>query len=436
MNNPHDHNSRYRESNRLLQRAEAVIPLGAQTFSKSRIQFPVPHAPLFLERGKGATVWDVDGNAYIDCIAALLPIVLGYGDPDVDRAIRDQLERGISFSLSTPLEITLAEKLVSLIPCAQMVRFGKNGTDATSAAVRLARAFTGRDLVLALGYHGWQDWFVGATVRHEGVPQPIRELTRRLPFNDIDALGNATKDLKDRVAAVILEPMTSETPREGYLQAVRELTAKHGIVLVYDEIITGFRFALGGAQEYFGVTPDLACFGKAMANGMPLSAVVGRADIMRKMEDVFYSGTFGGETLSLAASIATIDKLERCHVIAGLWSRGEALRGFLAGAIDETGLSDAIKIAGSPPWTIFQFVSQADADQDEIKTYFMKAMLERGILINASVNLTHAHGDDEIAAIVRAFKETCHDMRRALDRKSLRDDLDCAAVRPVFRLRS
>jgi glutamate-1-semialdehyde 2,1-aminomutase/spore coat polysaccharide biosynthesis protein SpsF len=204
-----------------------------------------------------------------------------------------------------------------------MVRFGKNGTDGTSAAIRLARAFTGRDMVLALGYHGWQDWYVGATVRNEGVPPALRELTRKLPYNDFEALADAVAKHEGHVAAVILEPMAAAYPHPGYLEAVRELTAQNGIVLVFDEVITGFRFALGGAQAYFGVTPDLACFGKAMANGMPISTVLGRADIMRKMEDVFYSGTFGGEALSLAAAIATIDKLEREDVIGGLWARGD-----------------------------------------------------------------------------------------------------------------
>ena len=305
----------------------------------------------------------------------------------------------------------------------------------TSAAIRLARAFSGRDVVLALGYHGWQDWYVGATVRHEGVPEAVRELTRKIPYNDLEALSAAVTELKGRVAAIILEPMSAVYPQPGYLESVRELANANDIVLVFDEVITGFRFAMGGAQAYFGVVPDLACFGKAMANGMPISAIVGRADIMRKLEDVFYSGTFGGEALSIAASIATIDKLEREDVIAGLWSRGEGMQRRLTTAIDDAGVSGVVKVAGAPPFTVFQFAAEGNVDADEVKTYFIKSMAARGVLINASVNLTHAHREGEIDLILQAVSATCCDMRTEIDAGTLRAGLDCAVVRPVFRLR-
>ena len=200
-----------------------------------------------------------------------------------------------------------------------MVRFGKNGTDATSAGVRLARAFTGKDHILALGYHGWQDWYIGATTRNLGVPDRISALTHKVPFNNIDALKEAFDSLSGNVAAIVLEPFSAAVPEQFYLELVREFSTNNNIVLIFDEVITGFRVHLGGAQAYYNVTPDLAAFGKGMGNGMPISAIVGRADIMSVMKDIFYSGTFGGETLSLAASIATINKMKSHNVIDHLW---------------------------------------------------------------------------------------------------------------------
>jgi Glutamate-1-semialdehyde aminotransferase len=361
------HNDRYRKSHNLLQRALKVIPLGSQTFSKSHIQFPQGATPLFLAYGKGGRVWDADGNEYVDLICALLPVILGYCDPDVDKAIRSQLEKGISFSLATVLEVELAERLVELIPCAERVRFGKNGTDATSAAIRLARAFTGKDYIIACGYHGWQDWYIGATVRNKGVPEIIRHLTKCIPYNDLDAINKIFSMHKDNVAAVIMEPMNSIEPATGYLEDVKELAHRNGALLVYDEVITGFRYALGGAQQLFGVVPDLAAFGKAMGNGMPISAVVGRADVMREMEEVFYSGTFGGETLSIAAAIAVIDKMRRAPVIDRLWSTGEKIAAGVRDAIVAAGLDKVIALSGKPPWILLGFNNHPAARKEVIK---------------------------------------------------------------------
>ena len=328
-----------------MKRACEVIPLGSQTFSKSHIQYP-DDAPMFLTRGDGARVWDVDGNEYVDLVSGLLPIVLGYRDADVDEAIRRQLGDGISFSLATELEMQLAEILVELIPCAEMVRFGKNGTDATSAAVRLARAFTERDRVAVAGYHGWQDWYIGSTARNKGVPTAVSELTHSFAFNNADALDALLASHPGQFAAVVMEPVAATEPEPGYLEEAKAIAHKHGALLVFDEVITGFRISLGGAQAHYDVTPDLACFGKAMANGMPISAVVGRADVLREMENVFFSGTFGGETLSLAAAIATIDKMRREPVIERLWQTGQTLSAGALERIARYGLQDVIDFGG------------------------------------------------------------------------------------------
>jgi len=313
---------RYQQSETLLERALNTIPLGSQTFSKSRTQYPFGVSPYFIERGQGSHLWDVDGNEYVDMIGSLAAVTLGHRDPDVDAAVRAQLDSGVIFSLPHRLEMEVAEQIVKMVPCAERVRFGKNGSDATAGAVRVARAFTGRDHVAVCGYHGWQDWYIGTTLRNRGVPEATRALSHSWAYNDIDSLEAIFKAHPDQVAAVIMEPMNVVEPMPGFLAAVKALAHKHGALLVFDETITGFRYANGGAQELFDVTPDLATFGKGLANGYPVSAVAGRADVMQLMEEVFFSFTFGGETLSLAAALATMRKLEREPVTATLTSQG------------------------------------------------------------------------------------------------------------------
>ena len=240
---------RYQQSDFLLERALRTIPLASQTFSKSIAQFPRGASPLFITHGKGSHVWDVDENEYVDFINGLLSISIGYNDPEVTHAVKQQLENGVTFSLPHTLEMEVAELLVELVPCAEKVRFGKNGTDVTSAAIRLARAYTNREHLLVCGYHGWQDWYIGSTTRDLGVPKAVKELTHVFQYNDITSLEKWFDLYPDEIAAVIMEPMNVDWPMEGYLQKVRDLAHKNGAVLIFDEIITGCRVSKGGAQE-------------------------------------------------------------------------------------------------------------------------------------------------------------------------------------------
>ena len=427
-------NARYRKSQALFERASKVIPLGSQTFSKSYIQYP-KDAPMFLAGGDGARVWDVDGNEYVDLVSGLLPVVLGYRDPDVDEAIRRQLCDGISFSLATALEVELAERLIEIIPCAEMVRFGKNGTDATSAAVRLARAFTGRDHVAVCGYHGWQDWYIGSTSRNKGVPGAVSALTHVFPYNDLDALSALLADHPGAFAAVVMEPMNTTEPAPGYLEGVKTAAGEHGALLVFDEIITGFRYALGGAQAHFGVTPDLACFGKGMGNGMPISAVLGRADIMREMEEIFFSGTFGGEALSLAAAIATIDKMRREPVIERLWETGAVLAAGAQERIGKYGLGEVIRLDGLAPWKLHAFGDAPGASRNAVKTVFVREMLRNGVLVNGSHNVTYAIGPGEIRDVLEAYDRTLAVVADALAEGEIDTRLGVDIIRPVFTVR-
>ncbi len=317
----------YAKSEALLARARKVTPLGSQTYSKSVRYFCEGAAPAFLDRGQGSHVWDVDGNEFVDFMCALGPVTVGYNDPQVNAAVMAQLEKGISFSLATELEVELAEALTRIVPCAEMVRFVKNGSDATSSAIRLARAFTGRDLVAVCGYHGMQDWYIGSTSNRRGIPADVCALTKTFAYNDVDSLRKLLTQYPGQVAAVILEPIQANGPLEGYLAELRELTQAAGALLIFDEVVSGFRYALGGASELYRVKPDLAAFGKGMGNGLPISAVAGRADVMELIgtQGVFISTTFGGETLSMAGSMATLNLLAQPGTYRQIWNLGRKL---------------------------------------------------------------------------------------------------------------
>ena len=428
-------NRSYERSQKLLERAEKTIPLGTQTFSKSRLSCAPGHAPLFASHGRGGRIWDVDGNEYIDMVMGLLPTSLGYADPDIDHAIKTQLDKGITFSLATELEYRLAEKITEHVPCAEKVRFGKNGSDATSAAIRLARAFTDRDHIIVCGYHGWQDWYIGSTARHKGVPQAVRDLTHKVDFNDLDQVEALLNKHPNKFAALIMEPMNVALPNENYLQDLKTLLHKHDTLLIFDEVITGFRYAIGGAQEYFGVTPDLTALGKGMANGMPLSAITGRNDVMDEMENIFFSGTFGGEALSLAASIAVIDKIKNQPVIQTLWKSGETIKDGLDRLFSQHGLSELIKLCGLAPWQILQFASYGEYSPAQIKTFFVHELFKRGVLSFGSYNICYAHSAQDIQNLLQAHDNVLSLLKTHLQNKTLSDYMDYPTIQPVFEVR-
>lgn len=426
---------RYACSEALLERALQSIPLGSQTFSKSLTQYPRGVSPYFIARGDGARVWDVDGHEYLDFVSALCALTLGYRDPDVDAAVRAQLDDGVIFSLPHVLEMQVAEKLIEMVPCAEKVRFGKNGSDATAGAIRVARAHTGREHVAVCGYHGWQDWYIGATARHRGVPQAVRDLTHVFPYNDLPALEALFDAWPGQIAAVMLEPMNVCDPAPGYLAAVKALAHRHGALLIFDETITGFRFANGGAQALFGVTPDLATFGKGLANGYPLSAVVGRSDVMRQMEEVFFSFTFGGEALSLAASLATLSKLQREPVVATLRQRGERLMAGLRDLLADDGIGEIFSLSGHPAWSFLLPRDAGGCSQWQIKTLFLQEMLARGILTLGTHNLSYAHQDADIDRLLATYAEVLPLITRAVHDGTLTRQLRCQPLEPLFKVR-
>ena len=418
-----------------LARAESTIPLGTQTFSKSKTQYPVGVSPLFATKAKGAFIWDVDGNRYIDLVNSLAAVTLGYGDSRIFKAVKKQLKLGVTLSLPTKLEAEVSELIVGLVPSAEMVRFSKNGSDATSAAIRLARSYTGRDHIIVCGYHGWQDWYIGSTSRNKGVPSIVAELTHSFEYNNIESLKIKLDLLQNKVAAVIIEPMNSTYPEHNFLESVKDLTHKAGAVLVFDEVITGFRFAKGGAQELFGVTPDLATFGKGIANGFPLSAVVGKKEIMSEMEHVFLSGTFGGELLSLAAAKNVLERHISEDICGDLINKGKLLFELTSKAIDENSLTSLVSLSGHPTWKFINWKATKKYTVEEIKTYFMQEIFQEGVLVLNSHNISLGHNQKIINKIAESYFRVFEKLKFVVDSGRLKEELKVAPLIPLFKVR-
>ena len=418
-----------------LARAEKVIPLGSQTFSKSRTQYPYGVSPFFVARANGSRCWDIDGNEYIDFVNSLASVTLGYNDPDVTRAVAEQLQSGVIFSLPHPIEAEVAELICEMVPCAELVRFGKNGSDATSGAVRVARAYTGRDRVAVCGYHGWQDWYIGSTARKRGVPLATQALTHTFAYNDLESLRSVFAGNPGEFAAVVIEPMNVVAPAPGFLEGVKSMAHEQGALLVFDETITGFRFANGGAQACFGVTPDLATFGKGLANGYPVSAVAGRSDVMKLMEEVFFSFTFGGEALSLAAAKATLLKLKREPVVATIAAHGTRILGEASGLIESHGLGEVFSVSGHPSWTFMNIRDASGASAFEIKTLLLQELFQHGILTIGTHNVSYAHSDADVAALLGAYDSAFAVIAPAVREGRVLESLRCEPLRPLFKVR-
>ena len=428
-------NINFLNSEKMLERAERSIPLGTQTFSKSKTQFPYGASPFYATHGKGSKLWDVDGNEYIDFANSLAAITLGYSDDDINKAVKDQLEKGTIFSLPTELEIELSEKICEIIPCAEMVRFGKNGSDATAGAIRVSRAFTGRDHVAVCGYHGWQDWYIGSTQRNLGVPESTRNLTHNFIYNDINSLNDIFKKYPGKIACVIMEAMNISEPTNSFLYQVQDLAKKNGAVFILDETITGFRYDIGGAQKYFNITPDLATFGKGMSNGFPISAIAGRPDIMKFFEEVFFSFTFGGETLSIIASLACIKKYQEQNVTEFLKKQGEKIFNGVNNIIKKNNSENIFDIKGHPSWSFFVIKDSNGYSSFQIKTLFMQEMISRGIITIGTHNISYSHNDDDIKKLLTAYEEIIPIMVDAINKREIEKKVRCEFLKPLFKVR-
>jgi glutamate-1-semialdehyde aminotransferase len=420
---------RIARSDEWYRRATGLIPAYTQTLAKGPGQYVMGVAPKYLQRGKGSHVWDVDGNEFIDFNMAIGPLSLGYAYDAVDRAIREQLEDGITFSMMHPLEVEVAELIRATVPNAEMVRFSKTGADVTSAAVRLARAFTGRSKVICCGYHGWHDWYISVTDRSKGVPAAVQDLTTTFGYNDMASVHDA---LDADTACAILEPMVFDEPRDGFLHELQAACRKNGTLLIFDEMWTGFRFAMGGAQERFGVGADLVCYSKAIANGMPLAVLAGRPDVMTLCDrDVFFFTTFGGEALSLAAAKATIQELRDRGVPAYLERQGGRLRDGYNDLARELEMPYT-RATGAGCRALVTFDAKA-GDPLEMKSLMQQELFARGILWSGFHNMSFSHTDADVAQALAAYREALAVLKQAVETDDVRQALLGAPVEPVFR---
>ena len=410
-------------------RALHLIPAVTQTLAKGPGQYIRGVAPKYLKRGKGSHVWDVDGNEFLDYNMGIGPLSLGYCYEPVDRAIREQLSEGITFSQMHPLEVEVAELIHDVIPNAEGVRYSKTGCDVTTAAVRLARAYTGRSKVLCCGYHGWHDWYIGVTDRNKGIPQQVQDLTFTFNYNDIQSVVDS---IDGDTACVILEPVVFEAPKDNFLHRLKEVCTRNGTLLIFDEMWTGFRLALGGAQEYFGVQADLMCYSKAIANGMPLSVLAGRRDVMSLCDrDVFFFTTFGGEALSLSAARATIQELRDKRVPEYLVRQGKKIKDGYNTIARELGMAYT-SCDGFDCRTIVTFDASA-GNPLELKSFMQQELIRRGILWGGFHNMSYSHSDQDIEYTLSAYREVLPILHEAVSNGSVRSSLKGEPVEPVFR---
>jgi len=417
-----------------------LIPGGAHTYSKGDDQFPA-NAPSHIERGDGARVWDRDGAEYLDWCMGLRSMTLGYRYTPVIEAAIAQIWQGSNFGRPSYVETELAEDLAALIPGAEMVKFAKNGSTVTTAAVKLARAYTGRELVAICKDHpffSYDDWFIGATAVPAGVPQAIRDLTLTFRYNDLASLQALFDAHPGEIACVIMEPATTEEPREGFLHGVADLCRAQGAVFVLDEMITGFRYHLNGAQTLYDVTPDLATFGKGMGNGFSVAALVGRREIMElgglfhgKPRVFLISTTHGAENHSLAAARAVIKTFREQPVIDHMWRIGGLPVQGLNDAARAAGLAGRFKAFGYPCNPAYMITDETGAASAGLRTLFLQEMVKARVLI-PYIAPALAHSEADVARTVEAAHAAFRVVARGLD-GGWQKLLDGPPVKPVFR---
>jgi glutamate-1-semialdehyde aminotransferase len=409
-----DRNPAVDSAARLVARARKVLANGELAMSARPLLFGETGVyPQFISEAQGCRFRDTRGEEYIDWVIGWGSILLGYRHPKVDRAITEQLAAAPTLTMPTALEVEVAERIVEMVPSAEMVSFGKNGSDALTAAVRLARATTERDVILQFGYHGFHDWFAAENPSVRGIPASVRGLVHAFAYNDIASLEGLFETHRGKVAAVVMEPFREELPRDGFLERVRDLTHRHGALLVFDEMITGFRIAPGGAQEWTGVVPDLTCVGKALSNGMPLSALVGPRQLMASADSVGVDMGARGETLSLAAARAALDVYANEPVAEQVVEIGRRV----ASGLEEAARREriALRLVGHPARLELKFEDQGGLPSRAALGLFVQGCLERGIVTNGLIFPTVAHDGDAIEATLRASREALRIVRLAVD---------------------
>lgn len=402
------------KSLQLYEEAKRLSPGGLMGIRRPYNFIPGEY-PIFIDHGYEGHIVDVDGNDYIDMLCGYGPIILGYNEKEINNAVIEQMDNGFCFALVQPIQNELEKRLIDLIPSAEMAILVKTGSDATGVAVRIARGYTDKNIILRCGYHGWHDWCVEV---QGGVPDAVKNLTHEFPYGDLDALEKLLKEHNNDVACIIITPVGHPlaapvtAPPEGYLEGVRELADKYNAVLIFDEIRTGFRVSMGGAQERYGVTPDLSTFGKAMANGYAISACVGREEIMKVAEKkVFISSTFFPNSLEMVAAMKCIDILERENVIDSLWKRGEKFLEKLGSIVAKSQVP--VLVSGIPPMPFLTF-EKVDNFYKERRNCFYTETIRRNLFIQPYHHwyIAHRHTDQDLYYALNAIKEALDIVRK------------------------
>jgi glutamate-1-semialdehyde 2,1-aminomutase len=433
----------YSRSAALRQRAHHLIPGGCHTYAKGDDQYP-EKAPAFIARGQGCHVWDVDGNEFIEYGMGLRAVTLGHAYKPILQAVYRQMLLGANFTRPASAEIEAAEKVLEVIDGADMVKFAKNGSDVTTAAVKLARAYTGRDLIAICKdqpFFSTDDWFIGTTEMKSGIPKQVSILTLDFPYNDLTALRRLFDQYPGRIAAVILEAEAGAPPHPGFLSGVKILCEQEGAVLIFDEMITGFRWHIGGAQKFHGVVPHLSTFGKAIGNGFAVAALAGKKEIMRlgglehDRDRVFLlSTTHGAETHALAAAVETIRVYHERDVVGFLWQQGEFLRRLVDRSIAENRLEGLFELRGRPCNLVFVTRDENRNPSQSFRTLFMQEMIRRGVIAPSFV-VSFSHSDWDIQQTAEAVFEALVVYRKALN-EGVDKYLEGRPVKPVFRKRN
>ena len=418
-----------------------AIPGGAHTYSRGYDQYP-SNAPQILTRGKGTYIYDPDGNKYLDYGMALRAVNIGYAENAINAAAIEQINYGNNLTRASMIELEAAELLVGLIDSVDMVKFTKNGSTAVSAAVKLARAYTGREMVACCAEHpffSYDDWFIGSTQLTRGVPQDATEKTKLFRYNDISSLEALIAQHPGRFACVVLEPAATEEPKDGFLRRVQDLCQLHGIVFVLDEMITGFRWHMKGAQHTYGVTPDLCTFGKAMANGFAVACIAGKREIMELgsiefegKERVFLlSTTHGAEMCGLGAFVATMRFMQQHKVVEHLWEYGSKLTAMMQHQAQAHGIGHSFKVGGAHCSPYYLTLDASGTNSLALRSLFAQEMIRNGVLM-LWIALSYRHGEEELALTERAIDKTFAVYRRALE-EGVDKYLEGPVIKPVFR---
>jgi glutamate-1-semialdehyde 2,1-aminomutase len=377
-----------------LNKAIKRIPWGTQTNAKRPILEYSGIMPFYIERASGCRIFDIDGGEFIDYRLSLGPVTLGYCYPEVDEAVKKQMDKGVIFSMASPIEYELAELLNNYIPSAEKVRFMKTGEDANSSLIRIARAYTKKDMIITCGYHGYPDWFMTSSVNN-GVPKFMGDYVKEIPWGDFEKAEEIIKKFAKEIACVIAVPYDfNENTSPEFIQGLKKLTEEYEIILIFDEVLTGFRLTLGGAQEYFGITPDLSSFAKAMANGYPISSFVGKEKYMNCLNDMMITTTYAGETLSMAAAIATINIMKRENVHQHIWKMGERLMSGFNQICKE--LSVEGHAVGLPPGSFIKFGYKDSEYNSKLDFIFHRELYRNGIFANIKWFISYSHKEKDI----------------------------------------